>query len=72
MIEQARILVADDSMVIRSVLRKQLQEHGHVVVEAVDGEDALRLCHEDPPDVILLDVEMPKLDGHRDLDGQRL
>ena len=64
MTEQARILVADDSLVIRSVLRKQLQEQGHVVVEAVDGEDALRVCREELPDVILLDVEMPKLDGH--------
>jgi two-component system, cell cycle response regulator len=64
MMERARILVADDSMVIRSVLRKQLQEQGHIVVEAVDGEDSLRVCREHPPDVILLDVEMPKIDGH--------
>jgi two-component system cell cycle response regulator len=64
MIERARILVADDSMVIRSVLRKQLQEQGHVVIEAVDGEDALRAGREEGPDVILLDVEMPRLDGH--------
>lgn len=62
--ERSRILVADDSMVIRSVLRKQLQEQGHVVIEAVDGEDAVRACREEAPDVVLLDVEMPKLDGH--------
>ncbi|MEY2478351.1 MAG: two-component system, cell cycle response regulator [Actinomycetota bacterium] len=65
MMQRARILVADDSLVIRSVLRKQLQEQGHVVVEAIDGEDALRACREAAPDVILLDVEMPKMDGHR-------
>lgn len=64
MMERARILVADDSLVIRSLLRKQLQEQGHVVVEAVDGEEALRICGQEPPDVILLDVVMPKLDGH--------
>jgi diguanylate cyclase (GGDEF)-like protein len=63
-IERARILVADDSTVIRSILRKQLQEQGHVVIDAIDGEDALRAAREDGPDVILLDVEMPKLDGH--------
>ena len=60
----ARVLVADDSGVIRSVLRKQLESYGHLVIEAVDGVDALRLCRRDPPDVVLLDVEMPNLDGH--------
>ena len=64
MMQRARLLVADDSLVIRSVLRKQLQEHGHVVIEAVDGEDALRAIRDETPDVILLDVEMPKLSGH--------
>lgn len=61
---QPRIVIADDSLVIRTVLRKQLEEHGNAVIEAVDGEQALRVCHEEVPDVVLLDVEMPKLDGH--------
>lgn len=60
----ARVLVADDSLLIRSVLRKQLEEYGHFVIEAVDGVDALRACRETQPDIILLDIEMPKLDGH--------
>ncbi len=60
----ARIVVADDSLVVRTLLRRQLEEQGHVVVEAVDGEDALRACRAERPDVVLLDVEMPKLDGH--------
>ncbi|HEX7168428.1 MAG TPA: response regulator, partial [Acidimicrobiales bacterium] len=60
----ARVLVADDSLVVRSVLRKQLEAYGHAVVEAVDGVQALRACREQPPDIILLDVEMPNLDGH--------
>ena len=64
MTDQPRIVIADDSLVIRSILRKQLEEHGNTVIEAVDGEDALRVCREEVPDVILLDVEMPKLDGH--------
>ncbi|HEX2699729.1 MAG TPA: diguanylate cyclase [Acidimicrobiales bacterium] len=58
------ILVADDSLVMRALLRRQLEEHGLVVVEAVDGEDAVRMCRDWSPDIILLDVEMPKLDGH--------
>jgi two-component system cell cycle response regulator len=60
----ALVLVAEDSLVVRTLLRRQLEEYGHRVVEAVDGEDALGMCREHHPDVILLDVEMPKLDGH--------
>ena len=58
------VLVADDSLVIRKLLRRQLEEHGHQVVEAVDGEDALIQVRAHQPDVVLLDVEMPNLDGH--------
>src|SRR5437899_1211157 len=60
----ARIVIADDSIVVRALLRAQLEEQGHVVIEAVDGEDAVRVCRAERPDVVLLDVEMPKLDGH--------
>lgn len=60
----ALVLVAEDSLVVRTILRRQLEGYGHRVVEAVDGEDALAVAHEHHPDVILLDVEMPKLDGH--------
>lgn len=58
------ILVADDSMVVRAVLRSQLEADGHTVVEATDGGEALRVCREVRPDVVLLDIEMPVLDGH--------
>jgi diguanylate cyclase (GGDEF)-like protein len=61
---RARVLVAEDSLVVRSLLRRQLEDSGYAVVEAVDGEEALRLCRERHPDVVLLDVEMPKLDGY--------
>ena len=60
----ALVLVAEDSLVVRALLRRQLEEYGHRVVEAGDGEEALALCRQHEPDVILLDVEMPKLDGH--------
>ena len=61
------ILIADDSMVVRAVLRRQLEGDGHTVVEAVNGEEAIAACREYRPDVILLDVEMPVLDGHATL-----
>lgn len=60
----ALVLVAEDSLVVRTILRRQLEEYGHRVVEAADGEEALAMVREHLPDVILLDVEMPKLDGH--------
>ena len=62
------ILVADNSMVVRAVLRRQLEADGHTVVEAVDGEEAIIACREYSPDVVLLDVEMPVLDGHGTLE----
>jgi two-component system cell cycle response regulator len=62
------VLVADDSMVVRAVLRRQLEADGHTVVEAVDGNEAIRLCRAVRPDVVLLDIEMPVLDGHATLE----
>ena len=58
------VLVAEDSLVIRAVLVEQLQSRGYRVIEAGDGEQALAACHREQPDVVLLDVEMPHLDGH--------
>jgi two-component system cell cycle response regulator len=58
------VLVAEDSLVIRAVLVEQLQSRGYRVIEAGDGEEALAACHREQPDVVLLDVEMPHLDGH--------
>jgi two-component system, cell cycle response regulator len=59
------ILVAEDSLVIRVALRRQLSAHGYKVVEAEDGAEALARCRQIRPDVLLLDVEMPRLDGHQ-------
>src|SRR3954451_9427989 len=59
-----RILVADDSATVRAVVRAELEGAGFDVVEAPDGEQALRLALTDPPDVVMLDVEMPVMDGY--------
>jgi diguanylate cyclase (GGDEF)-like protein len=58
------ILLAEDSLVIRAIVRQQLEEQGHRVIEAADGAQALVLCRASKPDVVLLDVEMPVLDGY--------
>ncbi len=59
------VLIADDSLVIRAVVRDGLENEGYRVVEAIDGLAAVELCREDPPDVVLLDIEMPGLDGYQ-------
>jgi two-component system cell cycle response regulator len=59
----ASILVADDSLLIRAIVRNGLEEEGYQVIEADDGLSALEQCRKRAPDVVLLDVEMPGLDG---------
>jgi diguanylate cyclase (GGDEF)-like protein len=60
----ATILVADDSVVVRAVVRSHLEEVGYHVLEADDGMAAIDQCRQSAPDVVLLDIEMPGLDGH--------
>jgi two-component system, cell cycle response regulator len=64
-VKAGRILVAEDSLVVRTLVCDQLEEEGYEVVEAVDGESALVQCALINPDAILLDIEMPGLDGHQ-------
>lgn len=57
------VLVADDEASLRSTLSTILESAGHRVVEAEDGEVALRLLNEQSFDLLVLDLYMPKLDG---------
>jgi len=57
------VLVADDDENVRLLVREALATEGHEVTEAVDGEEALALLRARRPDVIVLDLVMPKLDG---------
>jgi DNA-binding response OmpR family regulator len=59
----AKILVADDEQFLREMVAFKLGNAGHEVVVAVDGAEALRLASTRSPDLILLDVMMPGLDG---------
>jgi CheY-like chemotaxis protein len=56
-------MAVDDDPVIRGLLEVNLELEGHDVVTAVDGRDALDKVRADPPDLILLDVMMPNVDG---------
>lgn len=61
---QRRVLVAEDEALIRLDLVEMLREEGYQVVgEAGDGEEAVKLATELKPDLVILDVKMPKVDG---------
>jgi CheY-like chemotaxis protein len=59
----ARVLVVEDDHVIRELLVVNLRMEGHDAVTAVDGSEALRAVAEQAPDVILLDMMLPGVDG---------
>ncbi|MCE5203955.1 MAG: response regulator [Coriobacteriales bacterium] len=58
-----KILIADDNQQIRMLVSASLRSLGHELVVAVDGEEALEKAIAERPDLVLLDVTMPKLDG---------
>ncbi len=60
----ARILAVDDEPTIRRLVRAALEGRGHEVTEASGGMDAVAAAKTDPPDLVILDVMMPKMDGH--------
>jgi DNA-binding response OmpR family regulator len=66
-----RILVVDDDEDIRILLRELLARAGYRVEEAADGKAALRKLFELPPALVLLDVNMPELDGYQTLERIR-
>ncbi len=63
MTDNLKILVVDDSSLIRGIIRNELEAGGYTVEEAIHGFEALAKASSFSPDLITLDVEMPKLDG---------
>jgi class 3 adenylate cyclase len=61
--DPARILVVDDIADNVEILRMRLESLGYEVIDAVDGEQALARVHADRPDLVLLDIMMPRIDG---------
>jgi CheY-like chemotaxis protein len=57
----ATVLMADDNPEMRLLLTGMLQQQGHMVIEAADGDDLLYWAMEENPDVILVDLQMPKM-----------
>ncbi len=58
-----RILVVDDNEANLDIAKTRLESQGYEVMTAIDGEDALAKARESQPDLLLLDIMMPKLDG---------
>ncbi|CAC9925449.1 putative transcriptional regulatory protein ResD [Aedoeadaptatus nemausensis] len=58
-----KILVVDDEAKIREVIRTYAEFEGYEVIEAVDGMEAVEICHDEDFDVIVMDIMMPRLDG---------
>ncbi|AXE26962.1 DNA-binding response regulator [Streptomyces globosus] len=61
--EPQRILVVDDEPAVREALRRSLAFEGYAAQTAVDGLDALDKAAASPPDLIVLDIQMPRMDG---------
>ena len=61
---QAQILIADDSRTIRALVRKTLTAAGFDVTLACDGREAVQLARRDRPDLVILDIQMPEMDGY--------
>ena len=61
---KSRVLVVDDDMMLRLLMRESLEQAGFQVIEAEDGSKALQCFVETPPEIVLMDVVMPNMDGY--------
>jgi chemosensory pili system protein ChpA (sensor histidine kinase/response regulator) len=61
--EKLVVMVVDDSITVRKVTTRLLERHGYSVITSKDGVDALGLLEDTVPDMMLLDIEMPRMDG---------
>ena len=60
---KTRVLIAEDDAASRELLAELLETWGYTVEQAMDGQEALCLVRTNPPDVLLMDVQMPTLGG---------
>jgi two-component system chemotaxis response regulator CheY len=58
-----RVLIVDDSLFMRNHLTKLLVKHGYETIAAEDGEQAVHTYRQNNPDVVLMDITMPRKDG---------
>jgi two-component system cell cycle response regulator DivK len=60
---QEKILIVEDNPQSMKVATMTLRPHGYILLQATDGEEALELAVRDRPDLIIMDLQLPKLDG---------
>jgi DNA-binding response OmpR family regulator len=69
--ELPRVLIVEDDDDLRTLIGLALSDAGYAAVEAADGAAALKVCEEHDPDVVLLDLNMPRLGGKEFADAYR-
>jgi len=63
MSEEKKILIVDDDMTLRELYEERIKAEGFMILSASDGEEAIEKATKDKPDLILLDIMMPKING---------
>ncbi len=58
-----KILIIEDDKFLRELISRKLENEGYSIVEAVDGEEGIKKIRDEPPDLVLLDLILPGIDG---------
>ncbi|MBS4028004.1 MAG: response regulator transcription factor [Ignavibacteriales bacterium] len=58
-----KILIAEDNLTMRKAIKLFVQKNGNDIIECSDGTEAVTMYHEQQPDVVLMDIQMPIMDG---------
>ena len=69
--DEIRVLFVEDDPTVAQMYRLKLELDGYQVIMAKDGEEGLRLANEVDPDIVFLDIRLPKVDGFSVLEGLR-
>ncbi|MFG0246795.1 MAG: response regulator transcription factor [Phycisphaerales bacterium JB052] len=63
MLDEVRVLIVDDEKDILDSIEAAFQSEGALTLTAMDGDEAVRICDQDPPDIVILDMMLPKRSG---------
>jgi DNA-binding response OmpR family regulator len=69
--EEVRVLFVEDDADLAEMYRLKLELDGYTVIRAADGEEGLRMAKESHPDIIFLDIRLPRMDGFQVLEQMR-